>query len=125
MNNRFPLLSFISGLLRFVGFTFALAGVVTAFIGLFSLFDSNSRPALAYFVVAGSLIVNGLVSVATGELIGVLFAIENNTRETANRFADFAAAQRSDGRNDSNTTRKSASDGERVFYYKTASGADA
>ncbi len=92
MNSRFPVLSTISGILRFAGW------VVTAGAVLYGLlyqglilpnqpryhFDTGNAVAIASAVL-GAVI--GLITVAFGETIGVLFAIEENTRRAADQRA--------------------------------------
>ncbi len=84
MNDDFPVLSFVSFLLKFVGWIVFISGVVLAFYsGLFEpkqpghYFGTTNMMQLGGCAI---LIILGLISTAIGEIIGVLFAIELNTR---------------------------------------------
>lgn len=72
MNKRFPVLSAISSILRFFGWAIALIGSIYFL----------SQKSYGFIVLN---VVTGLFVVAFGESIGVLFAIEENTRTAANR----------------------------------------
>lgn len=85
MNSRFPLLSFVSLVMRFVGWTLVLVG------SYFGVWEGMIEPNLPNhrFTIPGDLeqllggvlaLWFGLVAVVMGEVIGVLFAIEANTR---------------------------------------------
>ncbi len=87
MNTRFPVLSFISSLLRLIGWMAVLIGA--AYGGYQGIIEPN-QPSHAFtpsdlMELGGGVaaIVVGLIIAATGESIGVLFAIEENTRKTA------------------------------------------
>ena len=82
--NSFPVLKFVSTALAFLGWLVVIAGAVIA-VAAMVVGD-------AFFfgrvggVIAGVIVVfSGLVGVALGESIGVLFAIEDNTRRAAER----------------------------------------
>lgn len=90
MNSRFPLLSAISILLKIVGAMAASLGVLAICYSLFSGDKSiaqaigNQYPAPAVIFGVGILFVlGGLITMAAGEVIGVLFAIEEHTRNTS------------------------------------------
>ena len=87
MNTKFPVLSFVSSLLRFIGWIAVLAGI--AYIG-YQVVELNQHghkititpPELIMKFGSGmAAIVAGLIIAAIGESIGVLFAIEKNTRK--------------------------------------------
>ena len=74
-------------MLRWVGALVVAAGLVLLFIGATKLFggDRDSDSPTALFSLIGGIVsvLLGLASIAFGEVIGVLFAIENNTHRTA------------------------------------------
>ena len=87
MHYRFPVLSFISIVLRYVGWLIVLIGLYFAVYAAIieSLqagrrFGSEDSLELA---IGLALILFGLIGAASGEIIGVLFAIEENTRNAA------------------------------------------
>lgn len=88
MNARFPLLSVISLILRGAGIIICLGGLFFAvYQGIIEpnqqghSFTNNDRTQL----VVGSIgVLIGLLTAAFGEVIGVLFAIEENTRKGSN-----------------------------------------
>ena len=85
MNSKFPILSFISFILRIVGWIIALGG------GYFIVYEGIIEPnqpghtfgnADKIEIVTGfALILFGLFCAAFSEIIGVMFAIEENTRK--------------------------------------------
>ena len=87
MNKHFPVLSLVSFIIRLLGALSVVAGVY------FALYEGAIEPNLANHrfstqdmqqLVSGlGGIVSGLLMVAAGEIIGVLFAIEANTRKSA------------------------------------------
>jgi uncharacterized membrane protein YqgA involved in biofilm formation len=104
MNKRFPVLSIISVLLRIAGWIVTIVSIalaVSAGLGLASAMANNANPSyynpldlmsvfavsIAILWLAGTIfgVVLGLITVALGEVIGVLFAIEENTRSAAMR----------------------------------------
>ena len=95
MNPRFPVLSFVAVLFRVIGALLVLTGV-----GYFCYFKfinphglqflssqySQRPPDTTILLITGALpVLLGLGVVAFGEIIGVLFAIEANTRLGANK----------------------------------------
>ena len=84
MNPRFPVLSVVSRLLRNLGWaTVAVAciwgvkeGIVEPLLPGHRFAESDAFQLVS--AVAGAIV--GLIVVAIGEAIGVLFAIEENTR---------------------------------------------
>ncbi|MCB1245052.1 MAG: hypothetical protein KDN04_20205 [Verrucomicrobiae bacterium] len=85
MNDKFPLLSIISGLLRVFGFLLLL---VSLYYSIWEGFVEPNLPGHNFTQIDliqllgglfGSLF--GLVAIASGEVIAVLFAIEKNTRQ--------------------------------------------
>ncbi len=85
--NPFPVLTTVSQLLHIIGLLTAVAGVLYAvFAGVFEPMmpkHSFSFEDLFDFVVGAAAAVIGIVVVAFAEIIGVAFAIEANTRRTA------------------------------------------
>ncbi len=84
VNERFPLLSVVSMCMRLAGGLVILVGLYyAAYEGVLEpnlpnhTFTQNDAMQLAGGLL---LIVVGLATVALGEIIGVLFAIEENTR---------------------------------------------
>ncbi len=83
-SSRFPVITAVPNILRFVGWVLVGLGVIAAFAGGFS-------PGLRFGFLGGFetlifsivIVLNGLFIVAAGESIGVLFAIEANTRKAA------------------------------------------
>jgi hypothetical protein len=103
MNKRFPVLSIISILLRVAGWILTIVSavlIVNAGLGLFSAMTASYASngllslepllgpiavgiAILWFATAVFGVVLGLITVAFGEIIGVIFAIEDNTRRAA------------------------------------------
>lgn len=111
MNNRFPLLTFISGLLRFFGSCVVLCGVV---VGIYGFSERASIPLALCLPGAALLVIVGLLAIAFGELIGVFFAIEDNTRATVTRLSKFMPTTDA-----ALATQRTPAE---KFYYKTAAG---
>ncbi len=86
MNKRFPVLSTVSSLLRVVGWIVAVVGVIYAgYEGIFEPMlprHSFSGQNLVELITGLVLGLFGLLTVAFSEVVGVLFAIEENTRTT-------------------------------------------
>lgn len=85
MNSKFPVLSFISSAFKFFGWIIAVGGFGYAIVA--GVYEPNQaghsfNPSSDGLDIAfGSIgLIIGLVSIAIGEIIGVLFAIEENTR---------------------------------------------
>lgn len=91
--NGFPVLSFVSQLLKVLGWIVVVVGLIGAISGL-AMGQSFFGGRLASALPGLSAAVTGLVVVAVGESIGVLFAIEANTRAAAERTKELAAAIR-------------------------------
>ena len=87
MNNRFPALSFISTCLKIIGWIFVVFGLM--YIVAAGLIEPNMRghsfnlSDIIDIVTGLGILISGLVAAAFGETIGVLFAIEYNTRREA------------------------------------------
>ncbi len=77
--NRFPILKFLSWVLRILGWAFVALSV---YYGVSSELKETLTVTSLLFVVG--FFVVGLVVSMLGELIGVLFAIEDNTFKLAN-----------------------------------------
>lgn len=87
MNEKFPLLSTVSLVLRFVGVLILLVGLYLAvYEGIIEpLMPGHHYSSGDAMELGGGLLLTviSLVAVAFGEIIGVLFAIEANTRAVA------------------------------------------
>ena len=84
MNNKFPILGFISTMLTFFGWLVVVAGFLYA---IYEGMIEPNRPGHSFnngdfldLALGSFLFLLGLFSAALGEIIGVLFAIELNTR---------------------------------------------
>lgn len=87
MNARFPVLSTLSLVLRFVGWA------IVVISGAYAIYQGIVEPNLPrhgfgqedllQFLGGAAGMLQGLIIVALAELIGVLFAIEENTRRAA------------------------------------------
>jgi hypothetical protein len=84
MNTRFPVLSLISVLLRLVGWLVVVGAVVYLIVNVViepSQAGHRWGPGNAMsLLTGGAATLLGLMIVALGEVVGVLFAIEENTR---------------------------------------------
>src|ERR1700732_792181 len=87
MNRRFPVLSVISYLLRFVGWLFLAFGVLWP---LLSILLSHPMTLLDFGIVT-FLVGYGLLVAAAGESIQVFFAIEDNTHAAAEHLFKIAS----------------------------------
>ncbi|MCH7959710.1 MAG: hypothetical protein IID08_06250 [Candidatus Hydrogenedentes bacterium] len=89
MNEKFPVLSTVSSILKLVGWFGVFAGA------LYAVYEGVIEPFLPEHMFGGEdflqLVVGcgvgviGLITVAFSEVIGVLFAIEENTRNSRPR----------------------------------------
>lgn len=127
---HFPVLGLVAKLLRILGWLITVAGCIAFIIGLFNGFGvllSSDRvhrasgfSAIAPLAGGVIYIVQGLFCVAVGEAIGVLFAIEANTRHAADRLSSAAPSS------PPSSPRAPIRHGsEPLFYYRTADGKDA
>jgi hypothetical protein len=80
MNDRFLVLSTLSVILRILGWIAVVGGIILFIAGLASRFGPDVGEALTGIVI----VFWGFSAVVLGELIGVFFAIEENTRSAAN-----------------------------------------
>lgn len=92
-SNPFPVLTFLSRLLRGLGWLVTIAGALYAVITgviepLLPQHRYGAGDAFDFLVGAGVAVV-GISLVAYGELIGVAFAIEANTRRAADSVASM------------------------------------
>jgi len=85
MNDRFPILSFVSMCLKIFGWLFVVFGLLYAVAaGMIEPIKPGHRFDItdAIDIAAGlGIVISGLITAAFGEIIGVLFAIEDNTRQ--------------------------------------------
>lgn len=88
--NNFPVLSFVSQLLRVLGWIVVVIGLIAAIVGFANPGFMGNR--FAGMVPGLGAAVSGLVVVAVGESIGVLFAIEANTRAAAEKAKELAVS---------------------------------
>jgi len=83
VNRRFPLLSSIAACLRFLGALLLLAGAFySAYEGIIEPNQPGRSFAVSDFlqIMAGAAVLSfGVLVIALAEVIGVLFAIEDNT----------------------------------------------
>lgn len=91
--NRFPVLNLVSQLIKVVGWIVVGVGALAALSGGFGMLGF-----LPGFVAGLVIGVNGLIVVAAGESIGVLFAIEKNTRDMAQAASKSSSPTVSDRR---------------------------
>lgn len=89
---RFPVLTVIAAILRFVGWLLVAAGIVMLIASMFSGRRGLLGP-MESAIIGGIAVLNGLGVAALGECIGVLFAIEENTRESAEHAQALRALQ--------------------------------
>ena len=84
MNKKFPVLSTVSSMMKFVGWLFVIIGI--AYAGYEGIYEPNLprhsfNPGDLIQLISGLGVgLFGLITVALSEVIGVLFAIEENTR---------------------------------------------
>lgn len=111
MNSRFPILSGLSAILRVVGRLLLLAGGWLLLGWLDSSLLPDPLKALGRFsgLIGVVLLANGFGALVVGELIGVVFAIEENTRN----FAPPAASK------EASTKAPSPSESENPSYRPT------
>ena len=89
INDRFPVLSSVAAFLCFVGWLIAGGGAIFFVVAVAKAFRADTfnwwdiAPVFISLLVAAI----GALIVATGEIIGVLFAIESNTRLSAERLS--------------------------------------
>jgi hypothetical protein len=92
MNRRFPLLSAVSVLMRVIGWLYLLSGLLFWLVIIVSYFTRGAAGMPPLGVAAAAFAtVFGLLLVAAGESIGVLFAIEDNTRAAAEHLYKLAS----------------------------------
>ena len=91
--NPFPVLTFVSQLLRGVGWLVFAGALICVFLSAGDLWagDKNSKWGGLTLVIGIAAGVVALIVVAIGELVGVAFAIEANTRRLADTAAGKAA----------------------------------
>ena len=85
MNTRFPILSFVAKCLKFIGWIVVILGFGYLIWVGFALNKYGHRFNLLDFITIAQgigIIISGLFIAAHGEMIGVFFAIEENTRNT-------------------------------------------
>lgn len=88
MNRKFPLLSIISKILSIVGWLLLVLGGLRFTLSLIALFTSAGGFSGAALLIGGGVALTGLGFVGAGESIGVFFAIEANTRSSAETLVD-------------------------------------
>lgn len=99
LHESFPMLSFISGMLRFLGWAVFLGSLIYLVLweGLLkSMGDNNGRINLPTILSGLGLAAGGLGAVIIGEAMGVVFAIERNTWDAARALEDVRTALASD-----------------------------
>lgn len=85
MNSRFPVLSSVATIIRVLGWLTSAGGV----LWILGAIQDGKNPAVAAGV---GVVILGLLVVAFGESIGVLFAIEENTRRAGGQASQTASA---------------------------------
>ena len=108
MRNSFPVLTFVSALLRVVGWIIAIVGLLyfvfyQGFISPSRYNHSdyggfNSRQESFNYNAIGigiSATISGFIAIIIGECVGVLFAIEENTHQAAAKLTALLIAARS------------------------------
>ena len=95
MNPRFPLLSIVSWALRIIGGIMFLIGVFSSLKQAVALADClpNCRINYSWAMMNAAFLIPGLLSMGFGEAIGVLFAIEDNTRKMVEKKDDITTVQ--------------------------------
>lgn len=84
----FPVLTFVSQLLRTAGWLLVVGGLLFAVVaGLLQPNEPGRQRDMLELVAGGLAAFLGLIIVAVGESVGVLFAIESNTRKAASLLA--------------------------------------
>jgi hypothetical protein len=84
LNRRFPFLSVVSMIMRVIGWLYLLPGLFFGLVVIISYFIRTPHGMGPFALPAAALAaVFGLLLVAVGECIGVLFAIEDNTHAAA------------------------------------------
>jgi len=91
LNKRFPLLSLMSYVWRVLGWLMTAGGLFSVVSIIFGHGDYWSDTDVVQFVMAVGVLVMGLGLVAVGEMVGVFFTIEENTRRTADQTAQLSA----------------------------------
>ncbi len=81
MNQRFPLLSVFSTILKIAGWLIIVAGVWSSLQQASAYTDClpNCRLNIGWVLQNGAILITGVMTVAFGEMIGVFFSIEDNT----------------------------------------------
>lgn len=87
MNSRFPVLSALSWVLRIVGGLFAILGLYSSLKQAVALAECLPGCSVNYplGMMNAALLIPGLFALTVGESIGVLFAIEANTRKVVEK----------------------------------------
>jgi hypothetical protein len=92
MNRRFPLLSLVSVVMRVIGWLYLLPALFIWLLVIISYFRHGPAGVETTAVAAAAFAtVCGLLLVAAGESIGVLFSIEDNTRAAAEHLYKLAS----------------------------------
>jgi len=83
MNKRFPVLNVFSIILRVLGWLVFGGGVISSILQAIAYSQCAPRCSLdiPWLLQNVSLLVVGCIVIVAGELIGVLFSIENNTNK--------------------------------------------
>jgi hypothetical protein len=100
MNSRFPLLSFISGLLTWIGWILFVLGILPVVFSAIMLFTTPPTTSSTGFVgglvfhsvpllVGTSLVLTGLFELAVAQSIRVFLTIEANTRAASETLLDL------------------------------------
>ena len=87
VNERFPLLSLLSYAWRIVGWLMTVGGLYAALKVVYEYHDEFGEQAFEKLLVGLGVLLVGQGLVIVGEMVGVAFAIEANTRRTADLTA--------------------------------------
>ncbi len=94
MNKRFPLLSFISVALSWLGWILLVLGGLRFTLSAIALFIGAGGGSVTALLVGGGVVLAGLSAIGAGESIKVFFAIEANTRSAADSLAEIVDSGR-------------------------------
>jgi hypothetical protein len=77
-NAKYPMLSTVANALIIIGWILVIAGAIGTLYGLITI--GNGWAGITNFLGGLVAVIMGLIGAGAGELVGVAFDIENNTR---------------------------------------------
>lgn len=94
VQKSFPVLTFVSALMRGLGWIVVCIGVIFVLAALAKMLAQEHLSVDALIVVGPGLVatVSGLALIAYGEIVGVAFSIEENTFKSARSLDDISRA---------------------------------